>query len=227
MTGPAMGATPGGGRGETETVSLREALGAARAPEFHLTVPSGWARIATDEAGQRLLERRMGERMMQTGRPDLTAGLRSMLRESLDAMREHGAVALFIPMDEHGLGQVGAPTSITAYARRSTEDERLDDYVQHVIRRFDAQPLHGDLRTLRFETESAREIDDLEAIISTTHYITPVPGTRRQRAIELLATYGRPASMPREDERVEGLHALFDICASTVRWSAPREGGTP
>lgn len=219
MTTDAGG--PGPVDGVSERVSLREALGGGAMPEFELRVPSGWARIAADDAGQATLEQRLSAKMMQSGRPDLMAGLRSMLRESMASMREHGAVAVFMPMDESGLGQTGAPTSITAYLRKGTPDAPLDEYVQQVIRRFDAKPLLEDLRTLRFETESTRDLDGVTAVLSTTHYITPVPGTRRQRAIELLATYGRPESMPRDDERVDALHVLFDLCASTLRWKAP------
>ncbi|WP_347754542.1 hypothetical protein [Agrococcus sp. ProA11] len=213
-------ATPQGAT--IERVSLREELGAMPMPSFELALPTGWGRIATDEGGQADLERRVSERMMRTGRPDLMAGLRAVLRESMTSMRDHGAVAVFLPLDPDGAGQTGTPTSITAFLRTGTPEAPLDEYVQQAIRRFEAQPFFDDLRTLRFETESSRDLDGVTAIISTTHYITPVPGTRRQRALELLATYGRPESMPRDDERVELLHAMFDLCASTLRWT--REG---
>ncbi|MGC5077322.1 hypothetical protein [Agrococcus sp. DT81.2] len=213
------GAAPAAPGGVTERVSLREALGAMPLPRFELTLPEGWGRISADEEGQADLERRVRERMMRTGRPDLMAGLRALLRESMGSMREHGAVAVFLPLDPDGTGQTGAATSITACLRTGTPDAPLDEYVQQAIRRFDAKPLLDDLRTLRFETESTRDLDGVSAVISTTHYITPVPGTRRQRALELLATYGRPESMARDDERIELLHTMFDLSASTLRWT--------
>lgn len=203
----------------TERVSLREELGAMPMPRFELTLPNGWGRIRADEGGQAELERRVRDRMMQTGRPDLMAGLRAMLRESMGSMREHGAVAVFLPLDPGGAGQTGAATSITACLRTGTPDATLDEYVQQAIGRFDAKPLLDDMRTLRFETEATRDLEGVAAVISTTHYITPVPGTRRQQALELLATYGRPESMARDDERIELLHTMFDLCASTLRWT--------
>lgn len=217
--GVERGTAPTAAGATTERVSLREALGAMPMPGFELALPSGWGRISADEDGQAELERRVRERMMQTGRPDLMAGLRALLRESMGSMREHGAVAVFLPLDPDGAGQTGTATSITACLRTGTPDAPLDEYVQQAIRRFDAKPFFDDLRTLRFETESTRDLDGVTATISTTHYITPVPGTRRQRALELLATYGRPESMARDDERIELLHAMFDLCASTLRWT--------
>lgn len=207
--------------GSDERVSLRDALGAAPLPDFALALPEGWGRVPTDGDGLALLEKRLSSRMMQANRMDLMIGFRSMLRESFASMREWGAVAVFLPLDPEGLGQTGTATSITAFLRKGEPDMSLDAYVQHAIQRFSAEPLYGDLRTVRFETETRKELDEQEVVLSTTHYVTPIPGTRRQRAVELLATYGRPASMPRDDERVVALHVLFDLCASSLRWAAP------
>jgi hypothetical protein len=217
-----VSAQAGAAEGTRERVSLREELGAGAPPEFTIAVPRGWERVPVDEGGRTQLEQRLSSRMMQVGRLDLMIELRRMLRENLSVMAEHGAVALFMPLDPDGLGQTGAPTSITAYLRKGEPGAELDDYARQVIQRFGAAPLYDDLRTLRFETESTRDVDGTPVVLSTTHYLTPMPGSRRRRAVELLATYGRPESMPRDDERVVGLHVLFDVCASSLRWTAGR-----
>lgn len=220
MTDVSSGPAPQ--QGVRQLVSLREQLGAAPEPDFELTVPQGWQRVATDEGGEQMLERRLRERMMAAGRPDLMAGLRRLLKESFEQMRESGAVATFMPLDPDGRGYVEAPTSISAVLRTGTPEEPLDRYVQQAIRQFRAEPLFGDLRTLRFETELEQEVDGTTIVASSTHYITPMPGTRRRRALELVATYGRPPGVARSSDTAQAMHGLFDICASTLRWVPPR-----
>lgn len=204
----------------TTRVSLREQLGAAL-PDFTLVVPDGWKRVPVDEAGEALVQGLVSEKMMQTGRPDLMAYLRRMLREGFEEMRQSGATAVFMPIDPSGQGYLGVPTSIIAVIRKSEPGASLDEYVTHAIRRYDAKPLFDDMRTVRFETEKSHEVDGGTIVVSSTHYVTPMPGSRRQRALELIATYSKPEGTPRTDEKLEMLHALFDVCASTVRWVAP------
>lgn len=203
-----------------ERRSLREALGARPDPEFELTLPRGWGAVTVDESGRSLLERRLQERMMQAGRPDLHVQLRSMLRDSFRTMESQGALVTYMALDPEGEGQFGA-TSMTAIMRRSTPDAPLDEYVQYAIRELGAHPLMGDLRTMRFVSEVRRDLGDEEAIATSVHYLTPVPGSRRQRALELQATFGRPASVPADHPTVVNLLAMFDACASTLRWTRP------
>lgn len=207
--------------GDTEHVSLRELLGAAPEPDFELTVPKGWERVSVDEAGESMLTRRLKQRSMQTGRPELQVLVGRMLRESFEGMRSNGAVAAFMPVSQVEDG-LYLPASIIAVIRRSTPDSPLDAYAQQAIRQYAAQPLFGDLRTLRFETESEQEVDGQPIVISSSHYLTPMPGTRRKTALELMATYGRPVNVSRDAERIVAIHGLFDICASTLRWVPPR-----
>jgi hypothetical protein len=204
----------------TERVSLRAELGAAPEPDFALTLPRGWGRTAVDEAAETMLAKQLRQRMMQAGRPDFEVAVRRMLRESFAALRENGAVAAFMPLDGTRDG-LFVPASIIAVMRRGTPESPLDGYAQLAIRQHDAAPLMGDMRTMRFETESEREVEGEQIVISTTHYLTPVPGTRRRRALELMATYGRPQHLSREAEHPSALHALFDLCASSLRWLRP------
>lgn len=201
-------------------ISLREQLGASQ-PDFELVVPDGWKRVPADEAGEALVQGLLNEKMMQTGRPDLMAYMRRMVRDGFEEMRQSGAVAVFMPIDPTGQGYLGVPTSIIAVLRRSEPDASLDEYVRHAIQRYGAKPLFDDLRTVRFETEKAHEVEGGTIVVSSTHYVTPMPGTRRQRALELIATYSKPEGEPRTDKRLEMLHTLFDLCASTIRWVVP------
>ncbi|MGM1028804.1 MAG: protein TPRXL [Actinomycetota bacterium] len=211
-------------RATATRISLREELGASAELEFELRVPDGWERFSTDEAAEALLQDRLRSRMMQTGRPDLMVGLRRMLTESFEQMRQGGAAAVFMPMDPEGRGYVETPTTIMAVLRKAEPGATLDDYVTHAIRTYGAEPLFGDLRTIRFETETERELDGETIVVSSTHYVTPMPGSRRARALELVATYGRPSGLPRSSDVASALHALFDVCASTVRWVRPERG---
>lgn len=209
------------GSSASERISLREELGAPPDPEFELTLPRGWARVSVDEAGERMLNDRLRTRMMRTGRPDLQVALQRMLRDSFAGMRDNGAVATFMPMDSSDEKSLFVPASIIAVIRRSTPESPIDTYAQAAIRQYGAKPFMGDLRTLRFETESEQDIDGQPIVVSTSHYLTPVPGSRRQRALELMATYGRPEHLSRESANPQALHTLFDVCASTLRWVRP------
>lgn len=205
-----------------ERISLRAALGAAPEPDFELSLPEGWERIATDEHGEGDLERRVSRRLMQASRPDLFVEARRLLQDGFAQMREQGAVAVFVPTHGTGKQQLPVPASITAVLRSAPPGETLDREVQQAIRMHDAKPLLGDLRTLRFEVESQREIGDAAITVATTHYITPVPGTRRRRALDLVAVVGRPVGMPADHPGAAAMRAVLDACASTVRW-VPRE----
>lgn len=223
MSDTQVSGTHGSPQGAPQQVSLRDALGAAPQPDFELVVPRGWQRMGTDAAGQSELGELLQARLMRAGRPDLHVGLKRMMNESFDQMRSSGAVAVFMPLDPDGKGQIGVATSITAVVRKSAPEASLDEYVGHVIRQYDAAPLFDDMRTLRFETEMEQELDGKTVLVVSVHYITPVPGSRRRRALELIATYGRSPQDSRTDDKWAALHAVFDLCASTLRWVPPKE----
>lgn len=215
-----MSASAPASSADTQRVSLREQLGATQ-PDFEIVVPEGWRRVAVDAAGEALVDGMLDAKMMQTGRPDLMAYLRRMLRDGFEEMRQSGALAVFMPLEQSSRGHIGIPASIIAVMRKSEPEASLDDYVKHAIRRYDAKPLFEDLRTVRFETEKEHEVDGGVIVVSSTHYVTPMPGTRRQRALELIATYSKPEGVARTSDELDALHALFDLCASTIRWVAP------
>ena len=101
----------------------------------------------------------------------------------------------------------------------------LDDLVRTLIRDNDAQPLLGDKTTLRFETEQTRRLGTDTIISHSLVYMTPIPGSRRRRALVLVAGFGRPIDQPSDSDEMHALRFLFDSVASSLTWRAPEPAG--
>lgn len=207
-----------------EKPSLREMLGSAPDPEFELTLPRGWERSAPTADAQVDLERRLSRKLMSVGSVDAMhadARLRGVLRQAMNDMRERKVVAWFAPSAETDGPPFPVPASIVATIRSAPTTQLMDGYVKGLITKDGARPLADNRALLRLERENVREEGGARVVLSSTLYVTPVPGSRRRRALELLAGYGRPADVPRDDEEVEFLHTFFDLMVSTLRWREP------
>ncbi|MER7797567.1 hypothetical protein [Microbacterium sp. NPDC096154] len=214
--------TEGSGTATSTGPSLREQLGAAPDPEFHLRLPAGWVRRTPDDASEAEMERLLRRRLMPINRPDLMAASRTLLRDSFRQMRDSRVVAMFLPLNDEELGYLPVPASMMAVIRQGTPEAPLDEYVEHLIRREGARPLFDDTRIMRCERETERDEGGQRIVMSGTSYVTPVPGTKRKRALEIVASYGRPVDVPRDNELIEAVHTLFDVTLSTLTWRRPR-----
>ncbi|MTE24454.1 hypothetical protein [Microbacterium sp. ZXX196] len=202
-------------------MSLREELGARPDPEFELRLPDGWVRRSPDDTTEREFERAIRARAMAHGMPDMMATGGQLLRDAFSQMREHRVVAMFLPFNDDDRGYFPVPMSVLATVRHGRPDQTLDAYVRHLIAHEGGTPLLEDKRVVRVEREERQTHDGAEIVVATTLYVTPIPGTRRQRALELAATYGRPATLHRDDPQIETVHGLFDMMVSTLRWVPP------
>lgn len=201
--------------------SLRDLLGAQPDPEFELSLPKGWERLDASVESQALIERRLSRKLMQIGSPDAMQAfnvLRNMFRQSVDEMRKQNVVAYFAPSAADASTPFPVPASIVATIRSAPSAEDMDGYIKRMILEDGAEPLGGNNTLLRIERENIRGEGESQTVLSSTLYVTPVPGARRKRALELNAGYGRPVDIGRDDEQIQAVHAFFDLMVASLRW---------
>ncbi|GGH42873.1 protein TPRXL [Microbacterium album] len=201
----------------TNASSLREALSIPPDPPFEMDLPPGWSRREPDDDTLRDMLAELRQRAMRHQRPDLYAHLKPALEASFEDMRGAGVFAFFSPADPDP-GTLWLPTSISASIRRAEPGETLDALVRTLVRQYGAQPLLDDRRTLWFEREETRRAADGSIVAHSRVYLTPMPGSRRRRALQLVAGFGRDPQTPADDPALERLRGLLDACVSTVRW---------
>lgn len=202
-------------------VPLRDLLGARPDPEFELSLPRGWERHDASPDAQALIERRLSRQLMRVGSVEAMQAfgvLRTMLRQSMGEMRKQNVVGYFAPSGADLPTPFPVPASIIATVRSAPSSEEMDGYIKRLIIDEGAAPLDRNRALLRTERESIRRDGDAEVVLSSTLYVTPVPGTRRRRALELLAGYGRPVDIPRDDEQIQFVHSFFDLMIASLRW---------
>lgn len=110
------------------------------------------------------------------------------------------------------------PASIIARFHSAPSAEGMDGYVKRLIVDEGAVPLGHNRVLLRVERERVQGEGDARMVMSSTLYVTPVPGTGRRRALELLAGYGRPTDIPRDDDQIQLVHAMLDLTVGSLRW---------
>ncbi|QIK76588.1 protein TPRXL [Nocardioides piscis] len=204
------------------TVSdLRAELGATTVPDFEMTLPPGWTRQAVDETTLDGMLGALRKRLMEAHKPQAYAELQPLVKQSFEAMRRQGAFAFFSPTEPDD-STVWLPASIIASERRAEAGQNLDDLARTLIREEGATPLAGDKRTLRFERERPVRVGSQTVISHSIIYLTPIPGTGRRRALQLVAGFGRVPEDASDDPFLMKTKYLFDSCVATLRWRAPQ-----
>lgn len=198
-------------------MSLRESLGLVQDPDFELKMLPGWERRSPDEADQAQLGQALKSRFMQMQRPDLYASASRMLTESYESMRSKGVIAYYAATsgDDDALL---IPGSMMVTLRKSTPEASIDSYVRNLIANEGGQPLFGDKRVIRVERERVVDIEGSSMIRTGIEYLTPVPGSKRRRALQLVASFARPSTTPGDDPNIASYKMAFDVCVSTLRW---------
>lgn len=207
---------------------LRELLGAPADPEFELSLPTGWERHDASPESQALIVQRLRRRLMRAGGVDAMrafSALRDMLGQSMDDMRREGVVGIFAQSAADASTPFPVPASIVAKIRSAPSAEAMDGYVKQLIVDEGAAALGRNRALLRVERERVHAEGDARAVLSSTLYVTPVPGTGRRRALELYAGYARPTDIPRDDEQIQFVHAVFDLMAGSLRWKTGARDG--
>lgn len=201
-------------------MTLREQLGLSAEPDFEIDLPAGWERRDVGDDDRNALTAALRKRFLSMQRPDLYAVVHKLVDDSYAAMTSAGAVAYYAATtgDENTLW---IPGSIIVSTRTATADISLDQMVTHAIREFGAEPLFGDKRFIRFERDEIVTVGEASIGLTTIEYLTPIPTTRRRRALHFTATVGRPVEAGPDDEQVVASKQVYDACVSTLRWLAP------
>jgi len=196
--------------------TLREQLTGRADPDFTMRMLPGWERRApdADDLAERLAALR--QRCLREHRPDLYAGLRPLVEQAHQAMQQERALAYYAPAA--GEDTLWMPCSVIASIRRSTDGTSLDETMARTIQHYGATPLLGDKRFIRFEREAQQRVQDGTVATTTVVYLTPVPGSRRRRALQLVATIARPLEVTAGHERLRQLKTALDLCVSTLTW---------
>lgn len=202
-------------------LTLREQLGGSADPDFEIDLPAGWERREVGDADQADLTAAMRKRFLSIQRPDLYAMVKSMVDESYRAMQQENALAYYAATtgDENTLW---IPGSIIVSKRTASPEFSLDQMVSHAIREYGAKPLFGDKRFIRFERDEIVQTGEASVGLTTIEYLTPVPTTKRRRALQFTATVSRPLEAEADDEQVVATKELYDACISTLRWVPPK-----
>ena len=198
--------------------SLREELSGPGDPDFTLELPRGWSRREVNAESKADFVEAVSRTLMQAHQPMIMASVQRMLDEAFDGMRRAGAFAYFAPIDP----PADAPAmtaSIIARVRRASAGESLDDLVGGLIHTYGAEPLRGDYRILRYEEETNVRIESQTIVNNSITYLTPVPGARRGRALELVASIVRPVEMAADLPRLVAQKNLIDLCVASLRWT--------
>ena len=200
---------------------LRDELGVRPDPEFEMELPPGWSRSRPDDATLQSMLSDLKRRLMEAQRPELYAQAKSMLEQSFQDMRRNGVFAFF-SATETDPGTLFLPASINASIRTAEAGESLDDMVRTLIREHGATSLLGEKRTVRAERERTVRLGTETIINHTVVYLTPVPGSKRRRALQLTAGFPRTLDAPADDPMIESMRLLFDTCVASLRWRVPR-----
>ena len=197
------------------TDNLRAALGVDSDPEFSMMLPDGWVRMDATEKSRDVVLAAAKVRLMAAHRPDLWAKVRASVIEAFDGLIRSQGVALMMQM-ESGDGVPFVPASITA-AIQSAHGSSFDDYVAGLIAR-GATPLGDDKRFIRQESRELVKQDGVQLGVTTIRYLTPIPGSRRKRALLLTAVLPHEANTPEDDPLLTSVRFSMDAHVSTLRW---------
>lgn len=187
-----------------------------KAVDFAMELPRGWSRFDID-GGREILLAGMKKRFLEAHRPDLFADAKATFDKAFEGMRKNGVFAFFAPASGAPESTV-IPASINASIRTGAPGSPLDKVVHDAIKRFGAKPLFGDPRTLRFERERLVELGGESVVNHSLVYLTPVPGTQRREALQLVAGFARTLDIEPDSPAMVATRALLDSCVATLSW---------
>ena len=201
------------------TTSLREALGAAD-PTFDMRLPAGWVRMDASDASRDALLAQARPRFLSAQRPELWAQVRASIVRAFDELRRVRGEAIMLQLESSD-DTPFVPASITATVLSA--EQGLDEHMAELIAR-GATALDGDRRFVRSETTDEVTQDGVRLGVTTVRYFTPVPGSRRRRALVLSAVLPHPPGIGDDDRLLAGTKLLLDAHVSTVRWQRAGAG---
>jgi hypothetical protein len=200
--------------------SLRQELGGrAGVPDFRFVLPAGWTTYDTSEQTEQELLAKARARLREAHRPDAYAILAGHVEKALAAARKQGAFMMIMAGDEAPPWSV-VPVSILATVTHGTPEVSLDRMVADAIERRGARALDGSRHFLRWTDQRTVELTGESLGAYTVVYLTPIPGTKRRKALQLTATLAHPVDVdPLSDPQMTAWLELLDGCVATFAWT--------
>lgn len=207
------------------SMDLRAELGAKADPEYELELPPGWVRSRPDDEALVHMLAVVRDRTQRAHFPEAYVQVKKLLEDSFAQMRQHSVTDVFMPGTD-GAGTMYLPASMTGSVVHATPERTLEQLVHGMVRDLGARPLRGDTRIVRMVQERRVRVYDSTLMNHTITYLAPIPGTKRRRALRLVASFGHLPELPDYDAQVGVLYELFDSCAATLRWKKPGRKAT-
>lgn len=188
---------------------------ASPVPPYRLIVPDGWEELPADRAGVDALIRRSSAVLRAQHRPDLDAGLRSMLEAAYRKMKQGRAFAIYL---QTSANEMPVPMSITASVVSGQFGGTLDRQVASLFRERNAQFLRDDRTIVRWETAVDVKAGPEAGRAHSVDYLIPVPGRERRDALQFTTVIPLPGDVGDVGDVVSALVELSDLVISTFTW---------
>lgn len=201
--------------------SLRAELGATLpgVPEFRMALPDGWTMLDTSAATEAELLVKAKVKLREAHRPDVYASLEAHVTGAVKAARNRGAFFMIIPGEDAPQWST-VPVSILGSVTEGAPGSSLDVMVADAVERRGARALEGSKQFLRWVDRRSVELSGEKVGAYTVVYLTPVPGSRRSKALQLTATLLHPTDVdPEADEAMSRWLTLLDAQVLTFAWT--------
>lgn len=188
-------------------------------PPFRMLLPPGWQWYDLSAETEQSLVGAARRRLIDGGRPDLVAPLTEQVRDALRGLRSQEAFLYAVPGEGSPTWALGA-ASLMGLHRRATPYVTLDDIVEDAVRNLGGIAIGDQRRIVRWTDRRPVRTDEGDIISLLIHYLLPVPGTRRLRAIQWTASIAHDPELTMDDPRLLAWLELFDNHLATFAWTA-------
>jgi hypothetical protein len=184
-----------------------------------MALPQGWRMLETSTTTEAEMLDTARTRLREAHRPDVAAALEGHVTVALKAARDAGAFFMITP-GEDAPSWSTVPISVLGSITEGAPGVALDSMVADAVERRGARPLEGSKQFLRWVDRRAVELSGEKVGAYTVVYLTPLPGSRRTKALQLTATFVHPTDTdPEEDEAMSRWMSLLDAHVLTFAWT--------
>ncbi len=181
--------------------------------------PAGWTMYDTSGATERELLDRAKARLRDVHRPEVYAALESHVTGALAAARRQGAFVMIMAAEDAPRWST-VPISVLGTVTEGAAGVSLDAMVADAVERRGARALEGSRQFLRWTDRRTVELSGESAGAYTVVYLTPIPGSRRTKALQFTATLVHPTDVdPTQDLQMKTWLELLDTQLLTFAWT--------
>lgn len=186
-------------------------------PPYRMLIPAGWQAYDLGEDDERTLVAQASTRLQSAGRADLARHLAQQVRDTLANLRRQNAFCYALAGESAPTWVLGA-ASLVGMRRDATPELPLDAIVEDAIVNHAAQPLGGDERFVRWTERREVTLDGEKVATTMLNYMTPVPGSRRTRAVQWVVNVAHAVDLPEDDPSLLAWNLLFDTHVASFTW---------